>query len=193
MVLSATPRLRKQVAVRARVFVEAWPEDVFCVFIAEVGLGLRSTGWSWIQPERGRYLRFNRDVSGRFVEAYDAVADTGEELGRVTAWEPGACVAFGWRQMDWPQGVSTEVDVRFEPVFGGTLLSVEHSGFGTLGPDLERSPSEYRAAWNEAIGWVARRVRLESSAHRGLRGSGSPSERNGGPLRSGPPSLSHRM
>jgi Activator of Hsp90 ATPase homolog 1-like protein len=151
-----------------QVFIEAWPEDAFGSFVEEAGFGLRSPGWSWIQPERGRYLRFNRDAVGRFVEAYDAVADTGEELGRVTAWEPGAHLTFGWRQADWPEGASTEVDVRFIPVFDGTLLSIEHAGFERLRRNPERVRGEYLAAWTEAASWVARRGAPRASTRRGV-------------------------
>jgi uncharacterized protein YndB with AHSA1/START domain len=155
---------RSSPSMSAQVFVEAWPEEAFRTFVEEVGFGLRQAA---IQPERGRYLRFNQDLGGRFVEVHDAVAATGVELGRVTAWEPGVHLAFGWRQPDWPEGVSTEVDVRFAPVFDGTLLSVEHAGFERLG--LNRARGEYRVAWNEAVGWVARRARLAPSMHGGPR------------------------
>src|SRR5919108_314609 len=137
---------RSTPSLSVQVFVEAWPEEAFRTFVEEVGFGLRQAA---IQPERGRYLRFNQDLAGRFVEFHDAVADTGVELGRVTAWEPGAHLAFGWRQPDWPEGASTEVDVRFAPVFDGTLLSVEHAGFERLG--LSRAGGEYRDAWNDAV------------------------------------------
>jgi hypothetical protein len=163
-----------------QVFIEAWPEDAFGMFVEEAGRGLRSAGWSWMQPERGRYLRFNRDAAGRFVEAYDAVADTGFELGRVTAWEPGAHLTFRWRQADWPEGASTEVDVRFMPVFDGTLLSIEHAGFEHLDRDAERVRGRYRDAWNEAIGWVARRARFGPAARGGL-GRASGGRPIGGP------------
>lgn len=156
---------RSTPSLSAQVFVEAWPEEAFRTFVEEVGFGLRQAG---IQPERGRYLRFNQDRAGRFIEVHDAVSDTGVELGRVTAWEPGAHLAFGWRQPDWPAGVSTEVDVRFAPVFDGTLLSVEHAGFERLGSN--RAGGEYGYAWNEAVGWVARRARLSPSVRGGLRG-----------------------
>jgi hypothetical protein len=162
----ARRRPERASAVRAQIFVEAWPEQAFQTFILEAGLGFATTGWSWIQPERGRYVRFNRDARGRFVEAYDAVADRAVEIGRVIAWEPGARVALGWRQIDWPEGVSTEVDVRFEPIFDGTLLFVEHSGFERLGRRRERTAREYRAAWAGALGWVARRARVALPASR---------------------------
>jgi hypothetical protein len=80
-------------SVRAQIFVEAWPEQAFQTFILEAALGFWATGWSWVQPQRGRYIRFDRDARGRFIEAYDAVADRGFEVERVIAWSP----ARAWR------------------------------------------------------------------------------------------------
>jgi hypothetical protein len=77
--------------------------------------------------------------------------------------ESGARVAFDWRQIDWPERVLTEVGVRFEPIFDGTLVSVEHSGFERLGRRCERTAREYRAAWAGALVWVAGRARVASS------------------------------
>jgi hypothetical protein len=146
----------------AQVFIEAWPEAAFWIFIHEIGLGFRAAGWSWVQPERGRYIRFGEDSVGRFVEACDAVADAGVEIGRITAWEPVARVRLTWRQPGWPEDVSTDVEIRFEPVFDGTLLSVEHSGFERLRRRPDRTARAYQAAWTAALAWVAGRARLAS-------------------------------
>lgn len=150
----------------ARIFVEAWPEDVFRIFILEAGLGFQSADWSWIQPERGRYVRFNRDDVGRFVEAYDAVAGSGFEIGRVTVWEPSTRVALAWKQIGWPEGVATDVDIRFEPAFDGTLVSLEHSGFERLGGRREALIRAYGVAWNETLHWVARRALVATAANK---------------------------
>ena len=144
--------------VRAQVFTEAWPEEAFQIFTREVGFGFRPAGWSWIRPERGRYLRFNRDRDGRFAEACDAVTGACWEIGRVTVWQPGRRIASTWRQVGWPAGVYTDVDIWFSPAFDGTLVSVEHSGFERLRQGGDRAASEYRAAWVVALGWVAWRT-----------------------------------
>jgi Activator of Hsp90 ATPase homolog 1-like protein len=144
-----------------------WPEQAFSIFIDEVGLGLHTVNWSWIQPERGRYLRFRRGACGRFVELHDAVTGTGVEIGRVTVWQPGARLALTWREVYWPAGASTDVDVRFEPLFGGTLVSLEHSGFERIGPNAGRTAVEYRVAWIHALGWIAARARAHGTAKTG--------------------------
>jgi Activator of Hsp90 ATPase homolog 1-like protein len=151
----------------AQVFVDPWPEQAFRIFIDEVGLGLHTVNWSWIQPERGRYLRFRRGAGGRFVELHDAVTDTGVEIRRVTVWQPGARLALTWREVDWPAGASTDVDVRFEPLFGGTLVSLEHSGFERIGPNAGRTAVECRVAWIHALGWIAARARAHGTAKTG--------------------------
>lgn len=150
--------------VMARVFLEAWPEEAFGIFIEEIGFGLRTIGSSLIQPETGRYILFKRDASGRLVERYDAVARDGFELGRVTVWSPGARLAFTWGEPDWPEGASTDVDIRFEPIFGGTLVRLEHSGLERVGPSASRVGAGYRAAWTAALAWVARRARARGAA-----------------------------
>jgi uncharacterized protein YndB with AHSA1/START domain len=152
---------------QAQVFVDPWPEQTFRMFVEEAGVGLRTKNWSWIQPESGRYMRFGQRARGRVVEAYDASGDEGFEVGRVTAWRPGARLAFTWRAPDWPEGVSTDVDVLFESLFGGTLLSVEHSGFERLGPKARQAAADCQLAWTHAIGWVAARAR-----QRGAEGNG---------------------
>ena len=149
---------------RAQVFVDPWPEQAFEIFIEEAGFGLRTVHWSWVQPEHGRYVRFRRGPAGRFAEVYDTVADDGWEIGRVTAWQPGARLALIWREVDWPEGASTDVDVGFEPLFGGTLVTVEHSGFERLGPRGVQSEVEYQVAWTHALGWVAARARARGAA-----------------------------
>jgi hypothetical protein len=146
--------------VGAHVFLETWPEEAFGVFVEEIGLGLRT---SLIRPESGLHLRFGRDAGGRFVEVHDAVADDSFELGRVTIWAPsGGRLASTWREPDWPHGASTDLDVRFEPIFGGTLVHVDHSGFERLGPTFTRAGAEYRAAWAAGLGWVAGRARARA-------------------------------
>jgi hypothetical protein len=149
---------------RARVFVDPWPEQAFRIFVEEVGFGLRTIDWSWVQPELGRYVRFGRGADGRFVEVFDAVTHHGSEIGRVTVWHPGARLALSWRQVDWPTVASTYVDVFFEPLFGGTLVSLEHSGFERIGPSADQAVAEYQLAWRHALGWVAARSRGRGAA-----------------------------
>ena len=67
-------------------------------------------------------------VGGRFYERF---AD-GEiaAIGRVTAFEPPARVAFTWRQGTWT--VDTQVEVRFAAEADGTRVTLEHRGWEAL-------------------------------------------------------------
>jgi hypothetical protein len=50
----------------------------------------------------------------------------------VTIWDPPNRLVFGRRQAGFPDGLSTEVSVRFEPVENGTRVTVEHFGWDEI-------------------------------------------------------------
>jgi uncharacterized protein YndB with AHSA1/START domain len=54
------------------------------------------------------------------------------EVGRVSVWEPGERLVFGWRQATFAAGQGTEVEVRFEAVGEETRVTVEHRGWETV-------------------------------------------------------------
>jgi uncharacterized glyoxalase superfamily protein PhnB len=66
-------------------------------------------------------MRCEPGVGGRLLEVYDDETGDALELGRITVWEPGACLA--WRSS--LDDVSTEV--RFEASARGTLVRVTAS------------------------------------------------------------------
>ena len=51
------------------------------------------------------------------------------EIGSVRVWDPPQHLVFGWRQAGFPEGVTTEVSVKFDPVANGTRVTVEHFGW----------------------------------------------------------------
>ena len=110
--------------------VAATPERAFRVFTREIG--------AWWQPND--LFRFNADPPGRlaFEEGeggrFTETDATGEvfEIGRITAWQPGARLAFTWRQASFAPGQVTTVEVRFEPVGSETRVTVEHRGWETV-------------------------------------------------------------
>ena len=78
-------------------------------------------------------LSFEPGLGGRFIESSGA----GEifEIGRITAWEPGARLAFTWRQASFAPDQVTQVEVRFDPIGDQTRVTVEHIGWDTIPQD----------------------------------------------------------
>lgn len=118
----------------SRVFVAlrvpADPARTFEAFTREIA--------SWWQPDRlfqitphgDGELAFEPGPSGRLISRLA----TGEiyEIGRVSVWEPGRRLVFGWRQASFSPEQSTEVEVLFEPVGEETRVSIEHRAWDTI-------------------------------------------------------------
>ena len=111
--------------------VPATPARAFQAFTAEIGLWWRPNQLFQFPPRSaaGR-LAFEPGEGGRFTET----AADGEvfEIGRITAWQPGARLAFTWRQASFAPGQVTEVEIRFEAVGSETRVTVEHRGWETV-------------------------------------------------------------
>jgi uncharacterized protein YndB with AHSA1/START domain len=120
---------------RARVttFVAVSPLDAFEVFTEETDLWWhRGPRYRGLHNPRGM-LRFEpAGPGGRLLESVDAEV---HEIGRVLEWEPGARLVFQWRASNFAPHEVTEVDIRFEPTFGGTRVVLEHRGWDALRPD----------------------------------------------------------
>jgi uncharacterized protein YndB with AHSA1/START domain len=110
--------------------VPVTPDEAFRVFTEEIDDWYERGPHSWNDPERAVGIRF---AGGRLLEEYE----DGEpyELGRVTVWEPARRLAFAYRNVQLPVDLRTEVEVRFEPVAGGTRVTLEHRGLEQLPPD----------------------------------------------------------
>jgi uncharacterized protein YndB with AHSA1/START domain len=145
-------------AATAQVPVDATPDEAFRIFTEEIGLWWRRGTPYWNDAERGLTIRLEPGVGGRFIEVYDLDTETGFEVGRVTAWEPGRRLAFTWSCVGWPEGVKTDVEVIFEPEGEKTVVTLRHSGFERLGPDGEQLMAGYDGGWKEVVGWFAERI-----------------------------------
>ena len=71
----------RPVAATAEVLVEATPEQAFAIFTDEIGLWWRRDTPYWNDRERGRSVRIEPGVGGRFVEVWDIEGGTGFEIG----------------------------------------------------------------------------------------------------------------
>lgn len=113
--------------------VAAPVERTFDVFVREIHAWWQPNGLFRFTPQSPGVLAFEPKLGGRFTET---CAD-GEvfEIGRISVWEPGARLAFSWRQASFEPDQVTHVEVRFEPVGAETRVTVEHSGWDTVPQD----------------------------------------------------------
>jgi hypothetical protein len=122
------PKVTSRVSISLR--VPADPARAFEAFTREIS--------SWWRPhhlfqitERGDgELAFEAGVGGRLVTHLD----NGEtfEIGRISVWEPGKRLVFGWRHVTFSPEQSTEVEVRFESVGNETRVSIEHRAWDAI-------------------------------------------------------------
>jgi uncharacterized protein YndB with AHSA1/START domain len=107
----------------------------FEIFTREIDL------W-WRRGPRFRFgrqpgvLSFEPSVGGRLFESFPSESGTHvREVGRITVWEPPSRLVFTWRNVNFVDDESTEVEVLFEPAGSGTLVTVQHRGWGALRAD----------------------------------------------------------
>lgn len=125
---------RVQVSLR----VAATPSRAFEVFTREIGRWWRPNGLFQFTPQGAGLLSFEpaREVDGDYGRLIETQSDGSVfEVGRVTAWEPGERLAFGWRQASFSAAQHTQVEVRFEAVGDETRVTVEHRGWDTVPQD----------------------------------------------------------
>jgi uncharacterized protein YndB with AHSA1/START domain len=110
--------------------VSASPERAFEAFTAEVAQWWRPNLLFQLTPRSPGVVAFEGGLGGRFIETLP----NGKvfEIGRITAWEPGVRLAFGWRQATFAPDQNTEVEVRFEAVGEETRITVEHRGWDSV-------------------------------------------------------------
>lgn len=115
--------------VRAGMDVALEPSRAFDLLVDELAAALARLG-----------LGFEPGAGGSVVE--------GEfQVGRIVSWKPGERILLRWQQADWQPEEVTEVELRLEPVNGGTRVVLEHRGWGGLIGDPD-----------ELVGWFAGQV-----------------------------------
>ena len=110
--------------------VAATPERAFAVFTNDIALWWQPSPIFQLTPRSPGTLAFEPGVGGRFTETLT----NGKvfEIGRISVWEPGRRLVFGWRQATFTPGQATEVEVRFEAVGHETRITVEHRGWDSV-------------------------------------------------------------
>jgi uncharacterized glyoxalase superfamily protein PhnB len=100
----------------ASVEVPVDPATAFGVFTEEIDLWWVRGPINFFDGSRAVGMRIEPGVNGRILEVYESDV---LELGRITLWHPGARLVYRSSVDD------TEVDVRFEPIAGGTRVRVD--------------------------------------------------------------------
>jgi uncharacterized glyoxalase superfamily protein PhnB len=124
----------------ATVEVAVEPLTAFTAFTDEIDCWWVRGPINFFDSGRAVEMRIEPGVGGRLLEVYDDARGDVLELGRITVWEPG--VQLGYRSLV----DDTEVDVRFDPVEGGTRVRVTQ----TLVPDGERA----LFFWPNVVRWL---------------------------------------
>jgi uncharacterized glyoxalase superfamily protein PhnB len=114
------------------------PAAAFDVFTSEMDAWYPRGPYSFNYPDRTVGISLEPGVGGRWLERWRD--GDGYEVGRVLAWEPGQRLLVSYRNRYLPDEPLTEIEVRFEPVADGTLVTLEHRGW-------ERLPAELLREW----------------------------------------------
>jgi uncharacterized protein YndB with AHSA1/START domain len=145
--------------------VPADPQRTFAAFTEEIALWWQPSALFQVTRGGDGRLAFEPGVGGRL---YTILPDgTQFEIGRISVWEPGRRLVFGWRQASFSPGQATEVEVCFEPVGDETRVSVEHRAWDTIPrqhaarhgfPDMDTF--RYVAQWwRDSLGALGTRLR----------------------------------
>jgi uncharacterized protein YndB with AHSA1/START domain len=130
-------------SVTVTIEVAVTPATAFAVFTEELDTWWqRGPRYRFVPPYQG-VLRLEPGVGGRLVHLRDADDGAPFVVGRVQVWEPPARLVFSWRLPNFAPHQATEVDVRFEPVAGGTRVILTHRGWDGV-PDDHPARHDHR-------------------------------------------------
>lgn len=116
-----------------RVVVAVDPATAFSVFTEETDLWWRKGPRFRASGPAPGVLIFEPALGGRLLETFDAPDGPRVVVsGRIHEWDPPRRFAFEWRGANFEPGESTQVEVLFEPVAGGTAVTVRHWGWAGL-------------------------------------------------------------
>jgi len=110
-------------------FVEVSPGDAFELFTREIDLWWKRSPRYRRMPGQAGTLSFVGEPPLQLIEKDGAGTVV---LGKVLAWEAGKRVAFEWHGGELTEADQTHVEVRFDAQRGGTRVTLEHRGLGSL-------------------------------------------------------------
>jgi SAM-dependent methyltransferase len=116
--------------IRTSIDLKLDPPSAFNAMVGELSTALSESG-----------MQFETGAQGR-------VKDGAREVGRVISWQPHEKIALEWHGADWQPGEATLVELRFEPVEGGTRVTLEQPQLSTALGDQG----------DELAGWFASEV-----------------------------------
>src|SRR5437763_155844 len=113
------PTVTETKSVSSQVEVGVDADTAFAAFTEEMDLWWVRGPINYYDASRAVARRCEPGLGGRLLEVYDAETGDALELGRITAWEPGARLA--WRSST----DDVEIEVRFDRSAGGTTVRVD--------------------------------------------------------------------
>ncbi len=135
-------------AVVRAVEVRVGPERAFEVFTSGMGEWWPLQMYS-ISEELAVGVRFDEVAGGK---VYEVVEDGREwEWAEILVWEPPYRLVLAWHPTK-ERTASTEVEVRFTKVDGGTRVELEHRGWEHLGDRATEARSNYDEGWEPVLG-----------------------------------------
>jgi uncharacterized protein YndB with AHSA1/START domain len=141
------PESAASVLIRKSINVRVPVQTAFRVFTEDIGvwwpLATKSVG-----QEESEALVIEPRVEGL---VYERVRDgTEHKWGDVLAWEPPYRITFAWHP-GRSEETRQEVDVRFTPSAGGTLVEVDQSGWERFVATADEIPDHYETGWDEIL------------------------------------------
>jgi uncharacterized protein YndB with AHSA1/START domain len=131
---------------RKSVVVDASPEHAFRVFTERTGEWWPVKTHS-VHGELAETAGFEPRLGGAVFEVW---RDGRENWGEVTVWEPPHRLVFTWHPGLRPEE-TTEVEVRFTPQEGSTLVELEHRGWEARGEKAAGARASYDSGWEPVL------------------------------------------
>jgi uncharacterized protein YndB with AHSA1/START domain len=140
-------------AASASVFVRVPCVEAFDVFTNEIDQWWRTGQKYRIAGRRRGAIFLEPKLGGRMFETFEQ--STGSrtiEVGVVTKFEPPARLELEWRGVNFKPHEKTFVEVTFEEMGEGTMVTVRHRGWSALPDDHPARHGLTGAAFSRHIG-----------------------------------------
>ncbi|HEY3918287.1 MAG TPA: SRPBCC family protein [Stellaceae bacterium] len=142
--------------IRKSVRVKAAPARAFEIFTAGASRWWLKSFSISLTKSPIKDVIFEPRAGGRWFER----GEDGSECswGQVLAWEPPARLLLAWQinhEFKYDPALMTEVEVRFTPDGGGTLVELEHRHIERMGQGATAMRGRFEQGWGALIGSFA--------------------------------------